>query len=311
MSIVSDYIVSKGYIPWFKSQIIRMGILDLLGGYGPGDLIKFLDSQMDLGGDLQALRRVAEVGNDRSKPIDVGESGTIYRFVRFYLWKYGIDQEIVMGGTLTKRAKEMGATPEIIHWPLAKLLTLEGGTTQWATMAILMGNKETLREIPFYIQQTYDAIEHWEKQRKCGMVWVPQRDPTLIAQVEGYASFLKTGKINIQPTRLGDCDLACFLMAFGVLTPEEAKEIWPQIQFHESDRMLEMTRTAREILRRGIIHTNDHRVAHANAMLLRYLNPKISIYAIKQKFSNPDCVNKTWPRFWDLLADMPNILQLS
>jgi hypothetical protein len=310
MSIISDYVIGKGYIPWFKSQIIRMGILDLLGSYGPGDLIKFLDSQEDLGGDLKALRRIVEVWSDSSKPFDVGESGTIYRFIRTYTWKYGIDRPIFISGNLKKRVEEMGATPEIIHWPLKKKLTLEGGTTQWATMAILMGNEEVLPEVPFYIQQTYDAKLHHKERRSRGLVWEPQRDPTLTAQVEEYVRFLKTGKISIKPTKLGDCDLACFLMAFGVMTPEEAKELWPMIQFHESNRVKEM-REALEQLRLGeVICTDDHRVVQALAMRVQSADLKIPIDAIKQRFHNPSCVNKTWPQFWNLMADIPNILQL-
>ena len=110
---------------------------------------------------------------------------------------------------------------------------------------------------------------------------------------------------------MGDCDLACFLMAFGVLTPKEAKRLWPQIQYHESNRIKEMTRTSRDLGRGDIVYSDDHRVVQADAMWLQSLNLKRPVDAIKQRFHNPNCVNKTWPRFWDFLIDIPNILQLS
>jgi hypothetical protein len=323
MNDIEQALIDKGYIPWFKSQIIRMGILDLLGGYGPGDLIRFLDSQKDLGGDLKALRRVAQVWTDSSQPFDVGESGTIYRFVSFYSWKNHIHRPIVMGGTLTNRVKKMGAGPEIVHWPLAKLLTLEGGTTQWATMAILMGNEEVLSEVPFYLQQTYDAKTHHFGRRHSGEVWIPQRDPTLIAQVREYVRFLETGKIHIWPDRLGDCDLACFLMAFGVMTPKDAKKIWPQIQYHESNRVREMKRTMPfyleepyfvryclwKIFGRRHIRSDDHRVVQAGAMRIQSMDLSAPISDIKKRFRDPDCVNKTWPRFWDALDAIRDFAQ--
>lgn len=307
MSYIKHYNLNDR-IPWFKTQIIRMGILDLTGGYGPKTLVDFLDSQKDLGGDLQSLKRVAIAWSDPNIPYPVGESGTIYRFVAFHSWKNGINRPITIGGTLEKRVKEMKATPEIVHWPLSKLLTLEGGTTQWATMAILMGNNETLPEIPFYLRQTYDAIENWNVQRGQGKVWLPQKDITLTVQVEEYIRFLKTGKISIRPNWLGDCDLACFLMTFGVMTTEQAKELWPQIQYHESNRPKETRRTLRELRSGKVINTDDHRVAQAFAMLIQSSDLKTPVDVIKQRFHNPNCVNKTWPQFWNLLADISKIL---
>ena len=75
------------FIPLDKSWVIRMGILDLTINpekYSK-DIKNFLDSQTDLGGDLKALKMVAEKW-DTDEHLDVGESGTIYRFVKFYNW---------------------------------------------------------------------------------------------------------------------------------------------------------------------------------------------------------------------------------
>jgi 5-enolpyruvylshikimate-3-phosphate synthase len=51
-----------------------------------------------------------------------------------------------------------------------------------------------------------------------------------------------------------------------------------------------------------IINSEDHRVVQAIAM--RYFFNELW----RGDFVNPDCVNKTWPRFWDFLADAENIV---
>ena len=288
------------YVPLDKSWTIRMGFLDITRGYGSKDILHFLESQKDLGEDIKALARVASIWNTK-EPLDVGESGTIYRLVRFYIWKEKIDREIITRGTLTKRVKEMKAGPEIVTWHLKQLLTLEHGTTQWATAAILFGNSETLPEVPFYLQKTYDSLAHWNSQRKKGKVWIPQKDVTLSTQVKEYISYLKTGKISIVSHRLGDCDLYCFLRAFNRITRKEGEVIWPQLKSHESDRFLEMERTLEELYSGNIIHSRDHRVVQAEAMLLQSRDKSKGAKELKKYFSNPDCVNKTWPQFWEFM----------
>ncbi len=303
------------YIPLDKGWIIRMGFLDLTRGYGLKDLIEFLNGQNDLGGDVRALRMVAESWKDAFKPLDVGESRTIYCLVRFYLWKQDVDRKIITRGTLTKRVEEMEATANIVRWPLARLLTLEKGTSQWATAAILCGNTEKLPDISFYLQKTYDALLRWTSWRKKGLIWMPQTDPTLTTQALEYISFLKTGKIFIRPNQLGDCDLYCFLRAFNAITNEEGLKMWPQVQTHESNRIEEMERTLNELYTGKIIISDDHRVVQANAMLLQSLymstnshNLGTVVDIVKNKFNNPGCVNKTWPKFWDFLKDIHKFL---
>jgi hypothetical protein len=287
------------FIPLDKSWLIRMGILDLTRGFGSRDLLNFLNSCENLGNDLEALKRIALVW-DTNEPFDVGESGTIYRFIKFYLLKNNIDREIKISETLIHRVKKMNINYDMINWPLAKLGTLEGGTTQWQTMAILLGNKEKLSEIPFYLQKTYDAIQHWEEKRKNGQMWIAQKDPTLLVQSTLYLNFLKNGKIDLIPTKLGDCDLYCFLRAFDAVGKKWAEKNWPQLSEHESSRFEEMERTLLELEKGETISTKDHRVVQAEAMLLLSKSHSISVESIKQRFDNPQCVNKTWKSFWSL-----------
>jgi hypothetical protein len=280
-------------------------------GYGPEEALAFLNKQKDLGGDVQSLKNgVVQVWNDPTQSFDVGESATIYRFVWFYLQKFGIRREIITKGTLTARVAKMRLDPEIINWPLTELQKLEGGTSQWATMAILMGNTEALPEVSFYLQKTFNSLRQWREQRLAGKFWTVQADPTLLVQSEEYISFLKTRKIKTVPTRLGDCDLYCFLRAFGVMSAEEGKKLWPQVQFHESDRIKEMERTLKEFFSGNIINTDDHRPVQAIAKLIRSLNLNLSVSEIRERFSNPDCTGKSWDKFWEFLGDVPAILEI-
>jgi len=144
------------YIPLDKSWIIRMGFLDLINSYT--DIIRFLDSQRDLGDDLLALKRLANSWHSGTA-INVGESGTIFRFLQFYLWKSGSKREIIKQGTLKER--EMCNNHEIVDWPLKKLLTLDNGTSQWASASVLAGNSERIENPPFKLKLTFDAVEHW------------------------------------------------------------------------------------------------------------------------------------------------------
>lgn len=74
------------YIPYDKSWMIRMGLLDMAHGYD--DINRLLDAEPEgtLGTDLQALNRATKqwrAGNE----IDVGESGTLYRILQFAAWR--------------------------------------------------------------------------------------------------------------------------------------------------------------------------------------------------------------------------------
>jgi hypothetical protein len=124
------------YIPLDKSWTIRMGILDILNGHK--DILRFLDGQKDLGDDLVALRNVAEKW-DTNEPLDVGESATLYRMIRYALWKQGKDREIVKRGTLKNRP--IYDDSKITKYTLRNLLELDNGTSQWASAAVLAGGK--------------------------------------------------------------------------------------------------------------------------------------------------------------------------
>ena len=147
------YLLNPEYIPLDKSWIIRMGILDLINS--KKDISRFLDSEQNLGGDLKALKRVIDLW-ETDKPLEVGESGTIYRFARFYTWKNKIYREIKISDTLINRVKR-GAicdSQEIVNWTPEELLKLDNQTSQWATMNYLLGDRRKVENPPFKLKVT-------------------------------------------------------------------------------------------------------------------------------------------------------------
>jgi hypothetical protein len=282
---MEENLVLEIYIPLDKSWIIRMGILDLVNGYDT--CINFLRKEQCLNEDLGSLLCASEKWG-LEKEITVGESGTLYRFLKYASWKLGADKKFILEGTLRNRS--ICDDSSIINWPLEKLLTLDNGTSQWASASVLLGNDERIENPPYKLQVTFDAVQHWEQARKAGKTWVPRYDETIKTQASAYLNWLRTGRMNFEPQQAEDY---CFARAFGLMTSEEGEAKWPSLRGHESDRIAEM-----EIaLQQSEVTSKDHRVVQAIAMR------RNSAYG----FINPDCVRKSWPKFWEFLKDSPKI----
>lgn len=278
-------LIEKGYIPLDKSWMIRMGVLDLLNGYK--DSIEYLKQHYDeLSEDLKSLYQ-ASVQWRSGEPLDVGESGTLYRFLRFASWKSGQKRNFVLSRSL--RQRRICDDPKIINWSLEQLLTLDNGTSQWASASILMGNPERISNPPYKLQVTYDAVEHWNNARQNKKRWEPRYDETMMAQASAYIKWVREGKMDFIPQQAEDY---CFARAFDIITAEEGEKRWPSLRSHESNRIAEMEKE----LKKREITSRDHRVVQAIAML------RNNKYSIKY----PDCVNKSWPQFWKFLKDSSN-----
>ncbi len=296
------------YTPQDKSWVIRMGILDLTRGYTQ-DIINFLDSQDQtaLGSDLKALRRIAGEWHLRySKPLNVGESGTIYRFVKFYNWLNNIPHEPIVSDTLQKRSREeITNDSSIVHLTPEILLTLDNNTTQWATMQYLLlppalrkkvapiihHGKTLTRSGDFKLRVTYDAVSHWEEQRKEGKCWESRIDPTFFAQQKAFVDGLKTGKVIYTGEQAEDY---CFERAFDLITQDEGSLVYPSVEGHETNRIEEMEKVIAKLNVTGIIDSPDHRVVQAMVMRQIFLGKPYTV-------ANPNVVNKTWPKYWEFI----------
>jgi len=274
------------YIPLDKSWMMRLGFLDLVKGYK--DIGKFLDEQETLCDDLQTLKKVCEKWNTK-EPLDVGESGTLYRFLRFYFWKKREERKLILRGTLKDR--KICNNPSIINWTLKKLLELDNQTSQWASASVLNGNGEKVENPLLKLQLTYEAVEHWKEARTAGKCWEARLDEAIARQAIAFLNLLKTGKLKFKPEHSEDY---CLARAFNLITPEEGKKRWPSLQGHESNRLLEMERALEEAKNHGRISSEDHRVIQA--VMMRYMAERKQL-DVKHK----NAVNKSWPKFGDFM----------
>ena len=292
-------IESKDYerfIPLDKYWIIRMGVLDLQHGFR--DINKFLSEQKDLGGDLAALKRVCEAWDKKDEPFNVGESGTIYRIVRFILWKQGSNREIKTEGSLTKRINDGLVTqdPNIVNNSLDELARLDKGTTQWVTAAILTGSKDKLSVSKFFNDMTYEAMDHWQKQRDKNEVWIPRKDVVLTRQAEYFLALLNGKSAVFVSTNPDDY---CFARAFDLITKEEGEEKFPEAEGHESNRFDEMEKVITQTQAGEEIDSGDHRVVQAMAMW-----GKVNKKELRFTEDARQAVNKSWPLFWEFLEEV-------
>ncbi len=279
-------IVDRKYIPLDKSWIIRMGILDIVNGYE--DIQKFLSIQQNLSDDLQALKRAATAWRS-DQSIDVGESGTIYRLLKFISWKLGLNKKFLTQGTLAKR--KVTDDPSITRFSQTELLKLDNGTSQWATAAVLLGDEQRLPNPPFKLGLTYEAVDHWKQERERNEIWTPRYDETIFNQARAYLELLRGEKAEFVPEQAEDF---CFAYTFGYMTAKEGEKRWPALRSHESNRIIEIQEMLKAAKTGKEITSKDHRVVQAIAMWGRVNNKKVNIL-------HPSVVNKSWPQFWDFL----------
>lgn len=279
------------YIPLDKSWIIRMGVLDIINGYD--DINKFLDKQNVLGDDLMALRRASKDWNT-NKAINVGESGTLYRLLQFASWKLNLNKKFIFKGTL--KLRKVQNSRSIINLPLNKLIILDGGTSQWASAAVLLGNKEKINNPPFKLKLTYEAIRHWNRQRAKHLSWKPKLDQTILDQAITFLKLLNNKKTKFVPKQAEDY---CFARVFNFITKTEGEKKWPNLRNHESDRIVEMANVIKNAKLGKTITSKDHRVVQAIVMW-----GKVNKNSIRIKY--PSAVNKSWPNFLDFINSLKN-----
>ena len=281
-------VIDKKYIPLDKSWIIRMGILDIVNGYD--DIQKFLATQENLGDDLAALRIASERWKF-DKDINVGESGTLYRLLKYVSWKQELHKNFILEGTL--RHRKINDDQAVLRLSQSELLTYDNGTSQWASAAVLLGDPERLYRPPYKLDLTYQAVEHWHMQRDKGLAWQPRYDDTILGQAKTYLKLLKGERPDFILEQAEDF---CFAYVFGYITAEEGEKRWPALRGHESDRIIEIQDTLTAAKEGREIASKDHRVVQAIAMWGKINKRQLNILY-------PKSVNKSWPQFWDFLKN--------
>lgn len=266
--------------------MMRLGVLDLLDDRK--DTIQFLDEQETLSDDLTALAEASDAWRSDT-PIPVGESGTLYRMLLFASWKLGVDKEFVTSGTLQNR--QVTTEPSIVNLSQTDLLELDNGTSQWASAAALTGDPEQLDDAPHKLKVTYDAIDHWQKHRQAGQMWLPRRDMTIARQADTFQKLINGEPPTFVPTQPEDY---CFAVELGYMRPAEGQRRWPSLRGHESDRPKELAIAQDQAAAGEVVTSRDHRIVQAIAMWSRLMDREV-------EFERPDAVNKSWPEFWRFL----------
>jgi hypothetical protein len=180
--------------------------------------------------------------------------------------------------------------PEIINLPIKEILKLDNGTSQWASASVLLGSKEKIENSPNKLRLTYEAVKHWNHNE----TWKPRYDPTIERQAQAFLNLLKTKSLNFTPKHSEDY---CFARAFDLITPDIGKKKFPSIIGHETNRITEMEKAISQAESNQAIDSKDHRVVQA--IVMRQIS-KSKPYDIVNK----NCVNKTWPQFWDFISSI-------
>ncbi len=290
MSNIKIQLIEGGYIPLDKSWMIRMGILDLLNGRK--EIFEFLKRQEDeLSEDLEALLRALKSWRAGEQNIDVGESATLYRFLRFASWKLNENKQFILRGSL--RDRKICDNEAIICYSLEDLLGLDSGTSQWASAAVLLGNQEVVADPPFKLALTYEAVEHWKKQRKDGQCWEFRYDETILSQAVSFLELLERRKTSFSPQQAEDY---CFARIFGLITKEHGESLWSSLRGHERNRIEEMELVRAVVDSGKEIESKDHRSIQAGAMRQKLLGKIVRV-------KYPGCIKKSWPQFNKFLND--------
>lgn len=262
------------FVPLDKSYIIRMAVLDLLNDRT--DTFDFLKAFSPLSADLRTARALGR-GVRRT------ESATLFRFMTFASWQYD-DIRLSMHKVGTLRNRVIFNDPVIINWPQEKLMTLDYGTSQWASAAAICDDPWRLPNAPEKLKLTYKAIDDWRQGTRA---YGP--DQTILTQMRAFDQFRQSGEMVFTALQSEDY---CFARAYDVITQQEGLARWPSLRGHECDRFAGMEQAIHSARQNVTVRSDDHRVVQAIAM----------VYP-RAQFLHPACVSKSWPLFWKFLDE--------
>ncbi len=155
----------RRFVPLDKCWTLRLGVLDMLNG--KSDQIAHeiaswanLRGQKSISKDIRALLACARNWTDQSMPVQVADCRTLYCYLKYASWKADDQRMFMLSDPLLFRSPN--ADPKVLTWKQQKLLTLEGGSSQWASAAILSGSEARLLRPPPPLKLTYHAQIVWK-----------------------------------------------------------------------------------------------------------------------------------------------------
>lgn len=282
----------RKYIPLDKSFIIRVVLLDLTRGYREDSVRFFKNNKMPLSDDIITVGGIVRDWPAWKfwKDFDGRDSASATRHLQFYLWQTGSRRKIRKNEGLQKR--NLTNNPDIVNWPIKELMKLEYGTSQWASAAALFRDKEKVleemrdvEEVPFKLDLTVHTRNYWEGNEASGWGWEPRLDMTIARQMKAYVEFLKYGGAHFKCRQSEDVPFAAILCDYDL---EKAKDEYPSLKGHESDRIPEIRKTIKQLEQGLCVDSKDHRIISAAAM-------RQSLYGKSISVKYPEYISKAWP----------------
>jgi hypothetical protein len=277
------------FIPLDKAWIIRLGFLDILNGRSERIQRKIekwsgSNSNESLPIDIRALVSCARVWDDKTAQIPVADSRTLHCFLKFATWKNKEDRLFRIGNLLHKRNPSQDAA--IVGMNQRRLMNLEGGHSVWASAAAINGDKERMWNPPVDLELTYRAISSWRPETDYSLFF----DQTIIRHVEVIDSCFRK-KIGWKP---GYPEDYCLARVLGVMDMQSGKSRWPELAGVNNNRIMELEKQIGYAQKGEQITSNDHRIVQALAVKAILDNKEIRV-------KDPECVAKSWPKFWEFL----------
>lgn len=276
------------FIPLDKSHSLCLGAIDIIHGRGERFLREIdkwaYSNNNNVPIDVRAACSCARVWNDPKSSIPVGNSKTLYCLLKFAMWLKNDQRMCLVGDDLFSR--ETCRDPSVTKWDQKKLMTLEGGSPQWASASVISGDKEKIYDAPYHLSLTYRAIHQWNTGK-----YALQLDKPILGQSRAFQDLLKSRSTSWEPETPEDY---CFARSFDKISLSSGRQKWPFLMCKASNRILQMETAMSEYNQGKTISSYDHRIVQAIAMKSLFDSKSIS-------FSNPTVVDKSWPSFWEFL----------
>jgi hypothetical protein len=298
----------RKFMPLDKCWTIRLGVLDILNGrqdhisneisswerlHGPKSITK----------DIKALHACARNWDEQSMVVQVSDCRTLYCFLKYASWKLKDMRSYMIGDDLLIRAPH--ADPKIVDWDQTKLMTLEGGSTCWASAKVLLGCTHRVFLPPRLLEMTYNAVCTWKASTKRGTgEYGLFGDMILFRQAAAFWDIIHKGKSLKVEDLLPDTQSRSsrpdplpqdyfMLRTFGVINMVEGRKQFPELSYRR-DRISDMEKQLGNLQMGKPIDTKDHRIIQAITMKSMYDGKAADIIHV-------DAVEKSWPAFWEFL----------
>jgi hypothetical protein len=258
-------------LPYFgKSEVLRWVLHAGMqyGDPGPANELRAFADPTSYGEDIQAALRVHDewVGRD---VLHTGDSRTLligtYTLMAMEEQAGKAPRTVALTPMQIRRSVEY--SPNLPKWSLKRLGKLSGKTTQFASMAILLQDRDP-EEIDDYIHSLEPLHRPMiEKTLRVKRDWLvarvlerpfqftqADRELTILRQFQAFYTRIATGERPVLQPKHSEDAADCVMN--GDLTLDEAIDLFPMLAKHETPRHREIA----DVMEQKIIDTSDHRM---------------------------------------------------